>query len=58
VGQSDIYRFGGENVKERVYLEDPGVESKIILKWILKMQGETVWTGLNWLRTGTSGRLL
>jgi hypothetical protein len=25
-----------------------------ILKWILKKQGEILWTGFIWLRTGTS----
>jgi hypothetical protein len=26
----------------------------MILKWILKKQGLSVWTGCNWLRIGTS----
>jgi hypothetical protein len=30
----------------------------IILKLILKEQGEMGWNGLMWLRTGTSGGLL
>jgi hypothetical protein len=28
------------------------------LKWILEKQNEVVWTGLIWLRIGTSGGLL
>jgi hypothetical protein len=29
-----------------------------MLKWILKEQHGRMWTGLIWLRIGTSGRLL
>jgi hypothetical protein len=31
---------------------------QIILKCVLKKLGRRVWTGLIWLRVGTSGRLL
>jgi hypothetical protein len=42
-----------ENLKERIYLEDLGVDKKIILKWILgKLYGRT-WTGFIWLRNET-----
>jgi len=27
-------------------------------QWILKKQGVRVWTGFNWLKTGSSGGLL
>jgi hypothetical protein len=30
---------------------------KVILKWIRGKQGGKVWTGIIWLRIGTSGRL-
>jgi hypothetical protein len=42
-----------ENLKGRDRMGDFGVDSRIILKWILM-----VWTGFVWLRIGTSGGLL
>jgi hypothetical protein len=33
-----------ENLKERDHLEDLGVDEDL-LKWTLKKQGESVWTG-------------
>jgi len=37
------YRWG--NVRERGHLEDPGVEGRIILKWISKKWDVGAWTG-------------
>jgi hypothetical protein len=39
-------------------LEEIGVESRIILKGILKKWAVREWTGLKWLRFGTSGALV
>jgi hypothetical protein len=47
--------FWCESQKERGHLEDLDVGGRIILEWILETQGGVVWTGLIWLRIGTSG---
>jgi hypothetical protein len=43
---------------DRDHLKDPSVDARIILKYILKKQDGRAWTGLIWLRIGTSGWLL
>jgi hypothetical protein len=49
--------FWWEELREGDHLRDPGVDGRIILKWIFK-----VWDGalteLSWLRIGTGGGLL
>jgi hypothetical protein len=40
--------------RERGHLEDPGVDGRIILRWSFG-NGMGVWTGLIWVRIGTSG---
>jgi hypothetical protein len=47
-----------ENIKRKDHLEDLGLNGRIILEWILRMQGGKKWTGCMWLRIGTSGRPL
>jgi hypothetical protein len=42
-------------LKVRDYLEVLSVDTKILLKWILKKQGVSKWTGFIWLRIETSG---
>jgi hypothetical protein len=42
---------------ERDHLEDDlGADRRIILKWVLNLDGET-WTGLIWSWIGTGGEL-
>jgi hypothetical protein len=54
--RGDIYTgFWWENLRERDHLEDPGVDGRIILKWIFKKWDVGLWTGLIWVRLGTSG---
>jgi hypothetical protein len=36
--------FGGENLKERAHLEDPGIDGRIILRWIFRMEDRGAWT--------------
>jgi hypothetical protein len=50
--------FWSDKLKGRDYSEDPGVDIKIILDWIMEKECGNVWTGFSWLRIGTSGGLL
>jgi hypothetical protein len=51
-----IHNFLSENLKGRDYLEDLGINGKVISKWFLR-EYRKVWTGYIWLKTGISGRL-
>jgi hypothetical protein len=50
--------FWWGNLRARDHMEDPGVDGRIILKWIFRKWDVGVWTGLIWLRIGTCGGLL
>jgi hypothetical protein len=39
------------------HLEEPGVDGRIILRWIFRMWGVGEWTGSSRLRIGTGGGL-
>jgi hypothetical protein len=41
--------------EERGHLEEPGVDGRIILRWIFRKWDVGARTGLMWLRRGTGG---
>jgi hypothetical protein len=41
--------------RERDRLGDPGVDGRIILRWIFRKSNFRVWTRSTWLRIGTGG---
>jgi hypothetical protein len=52
------YRILVGNQRERDHVEDPGIDGKIILRWIFRKLGGRAWIGLIWLRIGTVHELL
>ena len=50
-----VYRVWWGNQRERYYLEGPGVDGKIILRWIFRKCDVGAWTGSVSLRIGTDG---
>ena len=50
-----IYRVLVGKMGERDHLGDPGVDGRIILRWIFRKCDVGVWTGSSRLRIGTDG---
>ena len=53
-----IQGFGGGNLRERDHLADPGIDGRIILRWIFRKRDVEIWTASSWLRIGTGGKHL
>ena len=59
MGIGEVYTgFWWGNLKERDILDDPGVDGRIILRWIFRKCDEGAWSGESWLRIGTGGGYL
>ena len=55
-GRGELYAaLWWGNLRERSYVEDPGVDWRIILRWIFRRWAVRVWTGSSWLKIGTGG---
>jgi len=50
--------FWWGNLRKRGRLDDPGVDGRIILRWIFRKWDLEVWTGSGWFRIGTDGNRL
>jgi len=48
-----VYKVLVEKPEGKNHLEDPGVDVKIILRWIYRKWHARAWTGSSWLRIGT-----
>jgi hypothetical protein len=47
--------FWWGNLKERDNMGDPGINGRIILRWIFRKSEGIVGTGWSWLRIGIGG---
>jgi len=56
MGRAKVYTgFWWGNLVERDLLGDPGVDGRIILRWIFRKWYVGTWNGSSWLRIGTGG---
>jgi len=59
MGEEKVYTgLWWGNLREGDHLEDPGVDGRIILRWIFRKWDVGVWTGSSGLRIGTGGGVL
>jgi hypothetical protein len=58
-GKGEVYtRFWWGNLRERDHLEHPGIDGRILLRWIFRKWDVGAWIGSIWLRIGAGGRHL
>ena len=58
-GRGDVCTgFWWVNLRDRDHLEDPGLDERMILKWIFRNSEVRSWTASFWLKIGTGGGLL
>jgi hypothetical protein len=58
-GRGEVYTgFWYGNLRERDHLGKPGIDGRIILRWIIRKWDVGSWTGSSWLKIGTGGRHL
>jgi len=56
VGKAEVYTgFWWGNLREGDHLGYPGIDGRIILRWIFRKCDVGAWTGLIWLRIETGG---
>jgi hypothetical protein len=55
-GRGEAYTvFWWGNISERDHLEEPGVDGRIVERWIFRKWDVGIWTGSVCLRIGTGG---
>jgi hypothetical protein len=54
-GGEEYTEFWCGNLRERDNWGDPGVDGRIILRWIVRKWIVVVWTGSSWLMIGIGG---
>jgi len=47
--------FWWGNLRERDHLGDPGIDGRVILRWIFRKWDMELWTRSSWLRIGRVG---
>jgi hypothetical protein len=58
VERRGVYGVLWKTLRERDHFGDPGVDGRIILRWILRKWDVGLWTGTTWLKKGRGGRYL
>jgi len=59
MGRGETYTgFWWGNLRERNHLGDPGIDGRILSRWIFRKWNLGVWNGSIWLRIGAGGRHL